>query len=412
MKVAKQTKRWLTNKLGKTASPVEKADRDDKLKPGWDLPAKTWRDDQARDQLDVLFVGDTSFGENYQEKREAAGKGNILKDQGHEYCLERVAPMMQKADLVVANLETPLTRLPSTPLEGRRPYLHKSDPDDTIHHLLANNVNVVKMANNHSADYGVQGLVDTLNFLKEGGIVGIGAGHNLKESREPFRLRARLAAPDPETKPENFRLRVYSVYHGGREFTEEIHEHASEDRPGSAPLKVGYLAKRIQTVKARHPNEVIVVCPHWRRDYKWRSERQLRSAQRLVEAGADVIIGHGSHMMQELEKIDGSWVVHGIGNFVFNSPGRYRLMEAPPYGLAARMTASFGNTVLRLYPILLDNRRTKFQTRPVTEAEFVDVVKEQSERTNDAEAFAADFTQEHDDIGWHLQLQLRGQDTA
>lgn len=398
-------KRWLADTLGKTVDSADEA-KAAKKNGGWSIPAKIWSSTKPRDQIDVLFVGDTSFGENYQEALEASGKGNILKDKGREYCLERVKPLMSQADLVIANLETPLTELPSTPLEGKRPYLHKSDPEQTLHYLRANNVNVVKMANNHSADYGVQGLVDTLEHLREGGVVGIGAGENLRESQKPFRMRARLSPPEGERRSRDFRMRVYSVYHGGREFTEEIHEHAGSNRPGSAPLKIGYLEKRIQSVKAKHPDELIVICPHWRRDYKWRSERQERAAQRLTAAGADLIIGHGSHMMQELEKINDAWVVHGIGNFVFNSPGRYKKLGAPPYGFAARLTVTATSRQLRLYPIQLNNRRTNFQTRPVTENEFGEVVKEQAERTNDPQAFEADFTQDHDDLGWYLGLQL------
>ncbi|QSB04810.1 CapA family protein [Natronoglycomyces albus] len=369
--------------------------------------SKTIKYAGERESLDLLIVGDTSFGENYQESRELKGRTNILKDRGYEYCLEAVAPLMDKVDLVVANLETPLTTREKSPLEGMRPWLHKSDPTQTIKHLSAHKVGAVKLANNHSADYGEEGLLDTLNALAANGIPAVGAGRTLKEAQEPLQVQARLKPPAGEGEPEKFRMRLFNAYQGGRQFTETVFEHADTDRPGSAPLKAGSLARRIHNLKDSHPHEFVVVCPHWRRDYQWRSEKQATAAAQLMNAGADLIIGHGSHMMQEIEKIHGSWVIHGIGNFVFNSPGRYRKLEVPPYGLAARLTFSYGSALLRLYPIMLDNRRSNYQTRPVHPGEFKDVVKQLTQRCNEPDSFAADFGHAEDEIGWHLVHQLR-----
>jgi hypothetical protein len=97
-----------------------------------------------------------------------------------------------------------------------------------------------------------------------------------------------------------------------------------------------------------------------------------------------------------------------LGNFVFNSAGRYKSTGAPPYGLVARLTARHDQLWLRLYPIAINNRRTKYQPRLVSERGFNEVVDLLTERTNAREAFERDFRRAQDEFGWHLAASLRG----
>jgi D-alanine-D-alanine ligase-like ATP-grasp enzyme/poly-gamma-glutamate capsule biosynthesis protein CapA/YwtB (metallophosphatase superfamily)/acylphosphatase len=373
--------------------------------PGTTVSDKQWRSDQPRPQFDVVLVGDTAFGESYQEHEERRGRGNVLKTHGYTYGFEQLAPLLSAADLVVANLETPLTTQATSPFEGMRPWLHRSDPAPAAEALLSQGIDVVALANNHTADYGEAGLLETLETLEHHGIVAIGAGRDIDHARAPFRARVKLSADDATA--ETFRLRIFSVFYGGRQFRDELKAYATKDRPGSAELVVSSLATRIRRIKERRPDEFVVVCPHWRRDYRWRSDRQARTAAQLVEAGADLILGHGSHMMQEIEKVAGRWVVHGLGNFVFNSPGRYKKLGAPPYSLVARLTVTHGQVGLKLYPIVTDNRQVGYQPRPVTEEEFDEVSTLLTSRSNVPGAFQKDFHRGRDTYGWCLMAELR-----
>ena len=62
-------------------------------------------------RLSIVFAGDTSFGENYQEHRERRGKENILKSRGYDYTLANFVSTLAEADLAIVNLETPVTSL-------------------------------------------------------------------------------------------------------------------------------------------------------------------------------------------------------------------------------------------------------------------------------------------------------------
>ncbi|WP_165367611.1 CapA family protein, partial [Phytoactinopolyspora endophytica] len=353
------------------------------------------------------FVGDTGFGENYQENEERRGRGNVLKDHGYTYGFERFDPLLSASDVVVANLETPLTALTTSPFEGVRRWLHRSDPVQAPQALTSRNIGVVTLANNHTADYGQQGLLDTLHALDSNGIITVGAGLDSTAATRPFRARAELATGNSETPTETFRLRVYSAFRGGRLFRDTMNAYAGPDQPGCAPLRMTSLLRRVQQAKERRPDEFVVVCVHWRRDYQWRSDQQADVATRLTEAGADLVLGHGSHMMQEIEKLSGRWVVHGVGNFVFNSPGRYQKLGAPPYSLVTRLTVSHRDIVLRLYPIVTDNRLVRYQPRPVTEEEFEEVATLLAARSNVPDSFREEFQREHDSYGYALTAHLR-----
>jgi poly-gamma-glutamate synthesis protein (capsule biosynthesis protein) len=65
--------------------------------------------------------------------------------------------------------------------------------------------------------------------------------------------------------------------------------------------------------------DVVVVMPHWGAQYTNRQlPVQARVAERLVAAGADVVVGGHPHWVQGVEMVDGRLVVHSLGNFVFD----------------------------------------------------------------------------------------------
>jgi hypothetical protein len=118
--------------------------------------------------------------------------------------------------------------------------------------------------------------------------------------------------------------------------------------------------------------------PHWGENYYLRSSEQTNLAQRLVNAGVDVILGHGPHMMNDICMVDGVWVVYSLGNLIFNSEGEYDSRGVQPYSLIAEMEFSRrGNAVsghMNLYPIVSCNQLTQFQPTFVDDLQFEQVV--------------------------------------
>jgi poly-gamma-glutamate capsule biosynthesis protein CapA/YwtB (metallophosphatase superfamily) len=226
------------------------------------------------------------------------------------------------------------------------------------------NVASVSLANNHALDYGPEGLAHTLEALRSKGIGTMGAGLEGGERSRPFhRVLGNAAHPFPLVVAAGMAYRPQDA--------------DWQLPPGVAGINMWTLEQAVSDIKAirrDHPEGFLVAFPHWGLNYRWKTDEQTAMGHKLIEAGADLVIGHGAHMVQEIELYQGRWILYSLGNFVFNSPGRYSRFKAPPFSLLAELEARWqGNpseTALRLYPIVTDNSLTGYQPRPVTQKEF------------------------------------------
>jgi Bacterial capsule synthesis protein PGA_cap len=359
---------------------------------------------RGRNGLDIIFLGDTSFGENYQAAMERRTGRSILKERGYDACLAPFRSLLQKADLVVANLETPLTDLDRSPLEGRKKFIHWGDPEKAPAALKRHNVSAVALANNHAMDFGPHGLKQTLTALDAHGVARFGAGMNAAAASAPFEHWFEIGGLP-------FHLRVISAYWWQWRYHWHYNFYASCSQPGVNQLSQFFgarIGKQIAAARNRSPTSYTIVFPHWGNVYDWRNRVQDRLARVMARAGADLVIGHGAHSLQEIERVDRMWTVYGLGNFVFNSRGRFRLFGAPPFGLIARIIVHrSGDRLdkrLRLYPIVVDNKATDFETRFVDRKEFNDVVALLQQRS--AGLCEAGPGVDHDAFGFFLRLDL------
>ena len=78
-------------------------------------------------QFRILFLGDTSFGENYQAQYKQNGRENILEEMGYDYPLQNLKTMLLQSDTAIANLETPITFMESSIPNVRKRYVHWTD---------------------------------------------------------------------------------------------------------------------------------------------------------------------------------------------------------------------------------------------------------------------------------------------
>ena len=334
-------------------------------------------------RLDILFVGDTAFGEGYQRDRASLGLDNILESRGYLACFEGLTGLLAQADLVVANLETPLSHRDPPAGSPATRWRHKGDPGRSATALRTLGLRAVCLANNHAGDLGAAGVTDTLAVLNRWDIVGFGAGQTQAEARAPLMI---------ESTGENpLRCAVVAGDAGRR--AGALRHGPGSGRPTqgvaaavTAALRVGNVQAGLNGLERSGRRFPVVAFPHWGANYLWASPLQRRLATRLLGAGADLILGHGAHCLQEIERQAGRWIVYSLGNFMFPSPGRYRRFKAPPYSLAARLRLAAdadGRTHiagLRLYPIVSDNRRTDYRPRPVTQDEAMVVQRLFAER--------------------------------
>lgn len=157
----------------------------------------------------------------------------------------------------------------------------------------------------------------------------------------------------------------------------------------------------------------VVAFPHWGRNYQWKINYQSKLARSMVRAGADLVLGHGAHCLQELERVEGRWVVHSIGNSVFNTRGGYRKHPGIlPYSFLARLCVRYRArrpvVTLRLYPILSDNRRTNFRPRFVDGDELARIRTELIARSAGDDGIEDALAEGQDEFARFLELSIAG----
>ena len=346
----------------------------------------------------ILFLGDLSFGENYGIIR---GVNTINGDSRYTYPLERFKPILADAFMAIANLETPVTDDLSQPVENKT-YLHWTHPVKGPEALVKHNIKVVSLANNHSLDYGYPGLEDTLKYLDFRGISRMGAGMDQQSAQSPFHFKI-------EIDGESLDCFVIAAFEYLKNY-EKYRFYADKVKPGVYGLDPSLISLQISNIRSEYPGAFIILFPHWGNNYSWRSRKQQEIAHKLIETGADIILGHGAHMMQEIECYKGKWIVYSLGNFMFNSQGRYGKYNVDPISLIAQLeftgSENEENIQLKLYPIITDNRITRYQGYFVDNSTFKKVVRTLVEK-DDSGSLQGKLILGYDLFGDYIELTVR-----
>ena len=316
----------------------------------------------------IIIGGDTYFGEIYQEKRAKIAEINYLSTFGYDYSGALLAPLLLRADFTVVNLECALTHLPTSKLEGRKDYILRGEPDSTIAALKNLNVGGVLLGNNHSMDYLADGLQETLGHLGQAGIATSGAGNSRWNAQLPI-----LKEFDIDGIP--FKLAIVSGYEYSSSH-EDLGYYAGDKKIGVNNINTDRLRKQVGDLRAQ--GYFVIVSPHWGLNYCFRTYDQSRLGQRTVDLGADLVLGHGPHMMNEFSNVDGVWVIYSLGNLIFNSEGEYERRGLQPFSLVAELELTRQEKAiqcnLNLYPIVSCNQMTQFQPTFTDGNQFEQVV--------------------------------------
>ncbi len=318
----------------------------------------------------ITMLGDTNPGETYQERRALKGQENILQQRGYRDSFNNFTSFLKESHYTVINLEAAVTRERRSPFAGDKPYCDRTDSEKTPATLNEIGIHAVSLANNHTFDFGTTGLLDTLKALNRHGISWFGAGLEDDEARRPLHHRFILGG-------RSLHLIIAAGFeHQQRQL--ERNYYAGPDNAGVNRWSVDRIREQLGTLRSAHPEAFLLAFPHWGSNYRYVLERQREMARAMIDAGADLIIGHGSHMLQEIECHQGRWIIYSVGNFVYNSPGRFASNEVVPYGLLCRLSIVLeqdGPRInLRLYPIHSDNRKTDYRPHFVTMAQFKEIL--------------------------------------
>ena len=230
-------------------------------------------------------------------------------------------------------METPITEGPEIP---DFEMVFRSNPG-TEQTLKQAGFSVLSLANNHTPNFGEQGLKDTFNYLAEVGIKFVGAGNNEQEANQPVYI---------ETKGIKFAFLAYN----DTDIVPASYE-AANSHAGTAFMRTEKMAEAVK--EAKQKTDFVIISMHAGIEYTDKpNDSQVNFAHAAIDAGADLVIGHHPHVVQTMEKYKGKYIFYSLGNFVFDQPQSQETKE----GLAIKVYfAKDGINKISLLPVVMEN---------------------------------------------------------
>jgi len=258
------------------------------------------------------------------------GVGNRIAQFGPEFPFAPTAHLLQSCDVAFANLESPISML-GKPME-RKEVLFRAAPKSVLGLMYAG-IDVVSLGNNHALDYGEDALFETMDILAKNRISYTGVGMNGKAAHRPANIAIKNTKISFLAYSANFYLTV----------------EAAEGKAGVAVIRKEQLKADIK--KAKEWADIVVVSFHWGWEYSNHpTDRDKEIAHLVIDAGADLVIGHHPHVIQGVETYNGGLICYSLGNFIFDQDN-----EITHRGLILRCAFSKGGIKeAELLPIQID----------------------------------------------------------
>jgi poly-gamma-glutamate synthesis protein (capsule biosynthesis protein) len=245
--------------------------------------------------LEMTFVGDIIFG-----RYRASGFDPIPEDGFAVF--EEIQPKLT-SEVLIGNLETPLVRdLPQTSPIGSK-YRFGASPEHAKH-LQTAGFTAVSLANNHWYDQRITGIDESPPILRELGIVPLGAA-----VREPPVFRVETV------EKQGWKLGLVAI-------TTRTNAPVREGGPILPYLPTADIPETIAPIitAGRDAHDLMIVMIHWGDEYaEAPNSAQVKAAHAMIDAGADLVIGHHPHVLQGVERYGNGLIAYSMGNFLFEN---------------------------------------------------------------------------------------------
>jgi poly-gamma-glutamate capsule biosynthesis protein CapA/YwtB (metallophosphatase superfamily) len=229
----------------------------------------------------------------------ARGTGKYMRRHGYSYPFLDIAREIDKHDISVANLESPLSSGGKKffPFKG----IYFRAAPGAIEGLTFSGFDVLTLANNHALDWGVGAISETMDLLQKEGIQYTGVGRSREEALTPA-----------------------VVYVGGTSVAflsyNQIYP-LSVDEPGACMITLSIDDESIEEEigKIKRKYDLLIVLVHSGIEYmKHPEEEKIKRMRNLVDLGADVVLGTHPHVIQDIEIYRGGLIVYSLGNLIFD----------------------------------------------------------------------------------------------
>ena len=269
--------------------------------------------------VSLVFAGDSVLD---------ADAGELITQGGDPYA--SFASYFADADIRITNLECVVATQGSA---GDKMFTFRAHP--RVIPVLQRHFDAVTLANNHSGDFGPEAFAEMLNLLQNAGLAQVGGGMNLRQAHTPLVFERK-----------GLRIAVLSY----NEFQPRSFE-ADYNLPGVAWSEDERVVADIRAARRVHRADLVIPIMHW----GWENEpvanaRQQQLARRMVQAGADAVIGGHPHVTQDIAHYRGKPIVYSVGNFIMKETdnANQRIGWVLRLDLDRRGVAAFSTRVVRI----------------------------------------------------------------
>jgi len=274
-----------------------------------------------------------------------------MNKNGFSYPFEKISEFLKTSDGVFGNLEGPISKNPENYSLVAMEFAFDAK---VIEPLASANFKVLSLANNHTLNMGLAGMEETKQLLKQANIDWIG---------EPWQCSEKTAIKDDI---------VFAAFN-------KTFNGCNDEK----------IIEIVKSIESSAPDKFLVVNMHWGEEYKLKSNSlQQDLAHKIIDAGADLIVGTHPHVVQEIENYNGKLIFYSLGNFIFDQ----YFSEETQEGLIVELkiyppTKDFGGRVVyKLYPIesnlsqpsLMDEQKAKIFLERFGFGSIIEIEKEKS----------------------------------
>ncbi len=270
---------------------------DDLTASSVEVDVPVWK--RNRKDINIIFTGDVMLG-RYVE--------TLMNRNGLDYPFESVSGRLNLADEVIINLEGPVLRSAE----------HVQTPDNTTNFSFdekvlstfdRHNIGIVNLSNNHTYDKGSDRFMGMTNILSENGIEWFG---------------------HPQEYDNKY---IHTINADGVDINLLGYHQATNPN-----FDIEAMKDSVSSVVEAMPNAVNIANFHFGPEYILTSSAiQKEIARAAIDAGADLVIGHHPHVVQEMEVYKGKPIFYSLGNFVFDQYFSQDTQE----GLAVELVLEF-----------------------------------------------------------------------
>lgn len=236
----------------------------------------------------IQAVGDIMLSRNV---------GSKIAKHGPDFPFALIKDVLAEKGILFGNLENPISSI-GTP----SPFVQSNFKADPIcgEGLLRANFQVLSLANNHIYDYGEDAIVDTLRLLRDKGINVVGVGRSLEEACLPVVISSSGI------------IMAFLAYTSAYNVTDPRKNYMAP------PIKLKRINENINRVKENA--DICIVSLHFGyENVEYPPPLCRQQARKIIEFGADLVIGHHPHVVHGLEFYRDGFIAYSLGNFVFDN---------------------------------------------------------------------------------------------